>query len=119
VEDLTFTIPEVPPSLNRVLRMHWRKRVKLNNNWKLWVRSQMDCAPRCPPGRKMRCTVTLHHSRFYDDCDNRNGACKPLFDALKHWNLILDDSRDFLEATVEQAKCSHRTRHTIVELEAM
>lgn len=111
-----MTIPSVPPSLNKTLRMHWTKRRALKDEWLMWVSAHKPgyvFHPTC----KMRCRVTLHHSRFYDK-DNAYGACKPVLDALIHYRLIVDDSREFLDLTVEQAKAPRKKPLTVIELEA-
>src|SRR5437660_10888018 len=33
LQELTFVIPQVPPSLNALLRMHWKERRKLSLQW--------------------------------------------------------------------------------------
>jgi hypothetical protein len=119
---MKLTIPEVPPSLNKFLNMHWRAQRKLRDKWILEVRAQMDMnkvwlkpiAKR--EAVKMKVFIMLVHSRFYD-YDNACGGAKPVVDALKHWGLIYDDSRELLELIVEQGLCPHAKRHTIIELE--
>lgn len=115
---MKLTIPEVPMSLNKVLVLHWRTRSAVNDLWRVLVRSMLDLngESRKATG-KMRCQILLSHSRFYDK-DNAYGAVKPLVDALKHWKLIYDDTAEWLELSVEQEKCTHKQRHTIVELES-
>ncbi len=63
-------------------------------------------------------TITLYHSRLFDK-DNSYGACKVIFDALKTNRLIVDDSPEWLEATVKQEKCKHKDRHTIIRVEGI
>ena len=65
-----------------------------------------------------RVTITLYHSRLFDK-DNSYGACKVIFDALKAQGLIVDDSPEWLDAIVEQKKCKHKERHTVIQLEAI
>lgn len=115
---MKLTIPNVPPSLNKLLRMHWAAKRKLNECWVLHVLVALGQNPYLKPIVKMRVKVTLHHSRLYDECDNMWGACKPIFDALKHWKLIYDDAPEYLEPTVEQQKCSRKESRTVIELEA-
>jgi|SRR6266436_3436401 len=115
----TLRIPAVPPSLNKVLRMHWAKQGKLHSDWRWLVMGALNQmgAMYLKPIVKMRVKITLCHSRFYDK-DNAYGACKTLVDGLRHWSLIVNDTPEFLDLTVEQEKCPHKQRHTIVELEA-
>lgn len=114
---MKITIPDCPPSLNKVLRMHWSSKRKLLNDWILLLRGACPRGAGLCNGRR-NVKVTLHHSRLFDK-DNSYGACKVIFDALKVDGFIVDDSRQWLEATVEQAQCPHKQRHTVIELEAL
>lgn len=113
---MKLVIPDVPPSPNRVLGKHWSTKAGVKDAWVMLVRSQIM------PGRistiKKQVKITLHHSRLYDK-DNAYASCKPVIDALKHWNLIWDDSAAFLDLTVEQKKCKHRDRHTVIDIETL
>lgn len=115
---LRLVIPDTPPSLNKVLRMHWATKRKLNQNWVNQVWAASYC---CRPfddlyEEKAKVKITLHHARAYDQ-DNAYGACKTVLDALRRSRLIRDDTAEWLELTVEQEKCKHRDRHTVIELE--
>jgi hypothetical protein len=112
---MKLTIQAVPPSLNKTQRMHWAKRKRLNDEWKLLVRAEMPQIV-LHPFVKMRCCITLAHSRAFDK-DNAYGACKPVVDALTHWKLIFDDSLECLDLKIEQVKCSRSEAHTVIELE--
>lgn len=114
---MKLDIPDVPPSLNVVMRMHWRDQQKLRDKWKLWVRSQLN-GNYLKAIVRIRVKVTMHHVRLYD-ADNAYGACKVLVDALKDWRLIYDDTKQYLDLRVKQEKCPHKQRHTTVELEAV
>jgi Holliday junction resolvase RusA-like endonuclease len=67
-------------------------------------------------GKKQRVTITLYHSRKYDP-DNLSASVKPVLDAMKHWQIILDDAPRWVELEVRQEKYKHRARHTIIEIE--
>lgn len=111
---MRLTIPDVPPSLNRVMGKHWRVKNGEKDKWILLVRSQIIPVPMSRISRK-RVKITLHHSRPYDK-DNAYGAVKPVVDALRHWNLIWDDTREYLDLAVEQEKCPHKQRYTVIEI---
>lgn len=111
---LRLVISETPPSLNKVLRMHWAKKRGLLQAWRWMIRATFVGSIVCNGKRRVK--ITLHHSRLYDK-DNAYGACKVIFDALKAEGFIVDDRKEWLEATVEQEKCPHKERHTIVEIE--
>jgi hypothetical protein len=115
---MKLTIPDVPPSLNKVLRMHWAKKRQLKRSWHLqvWAETGLGPVPSAPVPRKRKVGITLHHSRFYDK-DNAYGACKVLVDVLRAEGLIYDDTAEWLDLTVEQAKCPHKQRHTVIEIE--
>jgi len=114
---MEMQVSDVPPSLNKVLRMHWRKRQGLLHAWMWMVRIALG-HPLTACNGKRRVTITLHHSRLFDQ-DNSYGACKVIFDALKAQGLIVDDSPEWLDAHVEQKKCKHKERHTVIKLEAI
>jgi hypothetical protein len=109
-----LTIPAVPPTLNRVLRMDLRDKRDLLSLWVLEIRAAMG-EPKKVPQCKMRVVVTIHNSRAYDK-DNAYGACKVIFDAMKILGLIFDDREQFLDAEVLQEKSSRTERHTVIEI---
>lgn len=115
VAGMKLDIPDVPPSLNRTLRMHWAARRKLNGVWLMWVRLRRP-AIYLKPMVKMNCSITLYHSRLYDK-DNLYGAVKPVVDGLNALHLIYDDSPEYLQLTVDQQKCPHKERHTEIRLD--
>jgi hypothetical protein len=112
---MKLDIPDVPPSLNRTLRMHWAKKQDIKNSWILLIRQQLNGAY-LKPIVKMRCKITLCHARAYDK-DNLYGSVKPLVDALRFNRLIMDDTAKYLDLTVEQSQCAHKERHTVIELD--
>lgn len=114
---MRLDIPSVPPSPNRVLGKHWSMKAGVKDEWVLLVRTQIIPTPMMRFAKK-RVTITLHHSRSYDK-DNLYASVKPVVDALKHWNLIWDDAPEFLDLTVDQEKCPHKKRHTVIEIEAL
>lgn len=115
---MRMEIKAIPPSLNKVLNMHFRAKTDLKANWRALIRTQVIPGTYPAAEGKRRVRVTLHHSRLYDD-DNAAGACKVIFDALRAWKLIRDDSRKYLEQHIEQVKCPHRERKTVIEIEGV
>lgn len=116
---MKLEIPDVPPSLNKVLNMHWRTKRKLQSDWAWLVLAATNKQQRIELKYslvKKRVRITLHHSRLYDT-DNAYGACKVLFDALKNNGFLVDDNELWLLSTVEQEKCPHKKRHTIIDME--
>jgi hypothetical protein len=112
---LILRVTDVPPSLNKVLRMHWAKKRGLLEAWRWMIKAAFGQPGACDGKRRVK--ITLFHSRFFDK-DNAYGACKVIFDALKAEGFIVDDRAEWLEATVEQEKCKHKERHTVIEIEA-
>lgn len=108
----TITVPDVPPSLNKVLRMHWTSKAKLNSKWDAEI---FVAAPKFFPIGKMRVIIKLHHSRLYDK-DNAYGAVKPVVDALVSTGLLKDDTCHWLELTVEQVKSTRKDKRTVIEI---
>jgi hypothetical protein len=113
---MKLDIPEVPPSLNKVLRMHWAKRSKLATDWAWKARIAFHGQHEVPIVVKQNVKVTLHHPRLYDK-DNAYGACKVLVDCLRGLGIIVDDTSRWLDLDVQQEKCKHRDRHTTIEIE--
>lgn len=111
---MRLVVRDVPPSPNQVLGRHWRTKAGVKNKWIMLIRSQILPSWKAWK-RKERVKITLCHSRFYDK-DNAYAACKPVLDAMKQWNLIWDDRPQYLDLAVEQEKCPHKQRHTIIEM---
>ena len=111
----TITIPDVPPSLNKVLRMHWATKRRLSGRWQSLVWAMIPQRGNRWEQRKKRMVLTLHHSRLYDK-DNAYGACKVVVDAMRHCGFIVNDTEEWLDLSVEQAKCPHKKRHTVIEI---
>ena len=112
---MRIEIKAVPPSLNKVLRMHWAKRYKLRDSWLLYILTQIAGKPHLRPLVRMEATITLHHSRLYDK-DNAYGASKVVVDALKYYRLIMDDTPQYLSLTVKQEKAKRKDGKTVIEL---
>lgn len=110
---MKLDISAVPPSLNKTLNMNRWAHARLNLEWRMLIRA--GCMPNGAVQRKQRVTITFWHSREYDR-DNLFGAVKPVVDALKHWKILVDDTAEWLELHVEQAKCPHKQRHTVIEI---
>lgn len=110
---IRLDIPDVPLSPNRLRGAHWAKKKRIADYWKSLVRSQ--AMPSYVWEERKSVKITLWHSRLYDK-DNAYASCKPVIDALKWWNHIVDDSAEWMELTVEQAKCPHKQRHTVIEI---
>lgn len=88
---LELEIPELPLSLNVVLRMHFHKRHQYYSRWYLMIQNLVQ--DRIPPTPLAKCTITF--SRFSYrmlDYDGVVGSGKPLVDSLIRSAVIMDDS---------------------------
>jgi hypothetical protein len=114
---------DVPPSLNRVLRMHWAVKRKEADKW-FAVLHCMPIAERqrlvdaSKAGKRVRMTITLHNARQFDK-DNSYGAVKVIVDAAKQLGYMRDDSPAYLDLDVQQVKSTRNSKKTIIELEIL
>jgi hypothetical protein len=116
----TITVPDVPPSLNKVLRMHWAVKRRLKMNWGnhfygLPPSAFKFLAAKAYCRSKMRMVVTIYNSRQYDR-DNAFGACKIIADAAREAGMIYDDRPEFFELNVEQVKSTRKDKRTVIEI---
>ena len=105
--DFRVFVPVAPLSVNRVLRMHWRRRQQYNTH----VLSAVLVAKNRIGmfGRPMfdEVNLSLHvksrRGQIAMDPDNLVASCKPFIDALVVHGIIRDDSPDVVRAlTVDQ-----------------
>ena len=93
---LTFTISTPPPSLNVLLRMHYRERGKLIIRIRLEVWAQVHDPKRI---RNANRQVTLTGTRYGKkalDPDNLIGSLKPVLDALVWAEVLIDDTEQYI-----------------------
>lgn len=102
-------IPEVAPSTNRLMRMHWAARNRLIKKWQwlVWLEVFRLGFPSLPPG-KLAVRIT-RYSRHVLDADNLAGTAKVVLDAMKAAALIADDSPAHIDLTCEQESGAPRT----------
>lgn len=101
---LKLTIPVVPPSTNKLMRMHYIDRYKLMNMWEWLVKLEL-CNSDVTVGRaktKKKISIVQFRKRLLDP-DNLYGSCKPLLDALTKNFLIVDDNERWAILEVRQA----------------
>lgn len=103
---IRFTIFQLTPSLNQLLRMHYRKRKRLKDSF-LWeikanlFEQDLEIEP-SPPKRRL--SVVSYRKKLLDQ-DNYIGGLKLLIDSLVDLGLVSDDSPEFLELErLEQRK---------------
>lgn len=99
---IQLVVPAIPPSPNRWNGHHWsvyRKSRQLWNRHIGWALAEAGHTPQRWPRSRVR--IVRQSARTLDK-DNAYASCKPVIDALRSNWLILDDSPDHLELTVEQ-----------------
>lgn len=100
---ITLLIPDVCPSLNKYLRMHWALRTKVIALWRRWVWVacvQSGVATRQPlPFSYV--TIERRGKKLLDP-DSLFGSQKVLIDCLRAHGLILDDSPKHIALIVTQ-----------------
>ena len=110
-------LPIVTPSLNELLRMHFRerKRLKRDYGWQLIASGVNDSQYRVN-GIKQRRRVEIKsfRSRLLDQ-DNFIGGLKPFIDALVEMDLLLDDGTAYLQLEAEQEIAQEQKTEIIIE----
>ena len=90
-------MPRLTPSLNKLIRMHWRERQALIVTWNWEVKAAMRETYQeitfDHPKRKVR---IISYRKKISDEDNFIGGLKPLIDALVSNHLLVDDSNKFM-----------------------
>ncbi len=101
---VVYQVPDVPVSLNVLLRMHWSRRRKYNEAWAWSIRAAIASqgAVGDLPLERARVLIIQHRKRKLDR-DNLVGSCKPILDGLKQANVIVDDDEDHCRLSVCQS----------------
>lgn len=105
----------VTPSLNKLLRMHFRNRMRLKRDyeWLLIAAEANEEKYKAGWGERRRVSVTSYRKSLLD-FDNLVGSFKILIDALQSQELIFLDEPKFLDLTVSQELDPKNTRTEIV-----
>lgn len=114
---MKLIIPRVTPSLNEWQRAHWRTRKKINETWAWEVFIAYMQKERSEHGQaisKKEVTIISCRKQLCDQ-DNFIGGLKPLIDALKKNNLIVDDSPDWIDLEAVQ-EIDIKNPKTIIEI---
>lgn len=112
---IRFTLPRATPSLNAQNSKSWRARHRDQKDWDWLVRAEtarLVMQTRWEPMGRVGVAITRFGKRRLDR-DNLWAGVKPLVDALRHCQLIQDDTDTDIDLTVEQA---HGIPATVVEL---
>lgn len=111
MNEISFSIPRIPVSLNRLLRLHWAKQKKYRDAWfeEIWAAIPNGKGMRKPGSEEKRqCYIEIHvvhPKRRYDD-DNLAGACKVIVDCCRTLGLIYQDSPKWLTMVRRQSLVS-------------
>lgn len=88
--DANLVIKRQPPSLNKLIGMHWAVKHRLKQTW-IGELPWLNKDERATHRRVVKFTRLIGpRERRYDD-DNFIGGCKPIRDALVSMGYILDD----------------------------
>ena len=98
------------PTLNKLLRMHWavKKRLQdqINTEIAVIVNAMVTSTGEIPPEflgmKKKRVLIITLYRKKLQDPDNLVGSCKPLIDAVKKTGLIYDDSDTWVKLDIRQ-----------------
>jgi hypothetical protein len=93
-----LTLFQLTPSLNRLLRMNYRKRKKMKESlaWEIKAALSEQDLEIDPGPEKRRLSVVSFRKKLLDQ-DNYIGGLKLLIDGLVDLELLHDDSPEFLE----------------------
>lgn len=121
---MTLVFDEMPPGLNGpkgLLRMGWRSRVGYGNRWRLLVRQALGDLP--DPWMRYKEKVLIQFTVFplrQMDDDNVTSMFKLIGDALKRWEVVVDDSPKYVKLLTRQVHAKHRDdRHCTVVIEPL
>jgi hypothetical protein len=108
VTTVSFEVPRVPMTINRLSREHWRKRVEEKHTWMLELRAAMNPGRKhqelrawAECGDKVRVEIHVVHGKEFDP-DNLYSAAKIPLDALKGIGCLMDDTGRHVELKVSQ-----------------
>lgn len=109
MKQVVFTIPRITPSLNKLLRMHYRTRMVERESWEKEVLIGLfavEC-PKAKHNEKRSVDITSYRISLLDH-DNFIGGLKILIDALKNLKYIYDDDLEHLYLEAKQEKVAKR-----------
>jgi Holliday junction resolvase RusA-like endonuclease len=109
---MKLTIPRIPVSLNKLLRMHWTTKRRDRDAWKEEIQVAMPYQyPPARKGERLRLAICQYRSRMLDR-DNLYGSVKNIVDALCDMGLIFNDDDKHLDLHVSQVKAKRREQKT-------
>lgn len=109
---MRLIIDDVPESLNKVLRMHWAKRKRYNDQWYVLIRAQVRPTRKKAP--KMKVVISQMRRRLLDK-DNLYGSVKPIVDGMRYAGIIRDDTPEWIDLDVRQQV--GKVKMTVIDIE--
>lgn len=103
-KQLTLTLWKKSPSLNEWNNKHWRVYYRIKQEW--WNRLGLVLNGKIK-FKKARVLFHRYACRELDET-NMQGGVKPIEDGLVHFNLIEDDSSEFIDRLTKQTKVTKR-----------
>jgi hypothetical protein len=121
---IEFSIPRIPPTINRLMRMHWTRRVAEHTAWTEEIKAALHYGKplrwkllqawaQC--GDRMRIEMTVVHQRDFDP-DNLFSICKVPLDSLVALQCLKGDSSKHIELAVKQERGKPETKFKITRL---
>ena len=120
MKETKFAIKTLTPSLNKLLNMHFRERMRLKERLAWEVYAELNNVNPdyevCITPQKLYLIIISHRKSFLDK-DNFIGGLKVLIDVIKDLRLIYDDSPEFLTLRgmqmIEKKRKNQRTEISI------
>lgn len=114
---VVLKIPRIPPSLNVMLRTHWRLRSVEQSIWDSFIHSEWTRSNKFVFSNPVKVIYTISHLKSRKrDIDNYIGGTKFITDALKRSFLTRDDAEWLTEISVRFAHGPEQTEINIAEV---
>ena len=118
---IKLIIPRVTISNNKLLRMHWAKKMLLKRMWEDEIRVELYRLTRENPSffdkykvNKKKKVSIISYRKAFCDRDNFIGGLKPVLDGLIKNGLILDDNQNWIDLCAEQRHDPKNKRTEII-----
>ena len=111
-----WVLPIIPKGHNSLNWSHWRNKKREADRWKLAVKA----IPRGPchsPYVRVRLEILVYRKQLQDP-DNAVASCKYLVDALVARGWAVDDTKEWLDCTVDE-KIDRKNTRTVITWEAL
>lgn len=90
---IKFVKPDIPPTLNKMLRQHYSVRKKLKEKYMWLIKEQGFRMHECD--KLVSCHIE-YHTCIWRDWDGLAGSAKIVLDALVKLKCIKDDSPEYI-----------------------